>query len=82
MKQIINFTVLENYHITIVFQDGVQKIVDFRPFIGNGFTAQLLDTAYFATVFIESGGGLAWDNDFDLCPNFLYDYEPTPLAQA
>ena len=82
MKQIVNFTVLPNYHITIIFQDGMQKTVDFRPFIGHGFTAQLLDTAYFSTVFIESGGGLAWDNDFDFCPNFLYDYECQPLAQA
>jgi hypothetical protein len=75
MKQIVKFSVLANYHILIVFQDGVEKTVDFRPFIGEGFTKTLLDPAYFATVFIESGGGLAWDNDFDFCPNFLYDYE-------
>lgn len=71
------------YLIEIEFEDGLRKAVDLGPFIGRGIAAQLLDEAYFRQVEIESGGGLAWPNGFDFCPNFLYSdvptVEPTPV---
>lgn len=74
MNEIIAIQVLLDYHIHIRFSDGTEKTIDFLPFIGKGFTSELLDPDYFAKVEIESGGGLAWPNGYDFCPNFLHDY--------
>ena len=75
MNEIIEIKVLDNYQIWMKFQDGTSKTVDFLPFIGKGFTVDLLDPSYFAKVEIESGGGLSWPNGYDFCPNFLKEYD-------
>jgi hypothetical protein len=43
--------------------------------IGRGFTKELVNYDKFKKVFIEPGGGIAWENGFDICPNFLKEYE-------
>jgi hypothetical protein len=48
--------------------------VDFTTLIGKGVSAPLLDKEYFKKVTIESGGGLAWPNGMDFCPNFLKEF--------
>lgn len=75
MNQIIEFKVLPKYHIWIKFSDGIEKEVGFQPFIGKGISKELLDHEFFKKVKIENGGGLIWPNGFDVCPNFLKDYE-------
>lgn len=71
MNEVIEFEVLGNYHIWLKFQDGYEKVVNMQPFIGKGFTEELLDPDNFHKVQIEPGGGLEWYNGFDVCPNFL-----------
>ena len=63
--------VLEDYQILLRFEDGYQGIVDVKPLLGKGISTELLDSDKFNKVFIESGGGLAWENGFDICPNSL-----------
>lgn len=65
------------YLLEIRFSDGLTKVIDLEPFIGKGISAQLLDEDYFRQVEIESGGGIAWPNGFDFCPNFLYSDVPS-----
>lgn len=65
------------YSLEIRFSDGLTKVIDLEPFIGKGISAQLLDEDYFRQVEIESGGGIAWPNGFDFCPNFLYSDVPS-----
>jgi len=74
MNEIVEIKVLNNYKIWMKFNDGTIKVVDFMPFIGEGFTQELLDHEYFKKVEIESGGGLSWPNGYDFCPNFLKDH--------
>lgn len=74
MNEIKQFEILSDYRIWLQFQDGVEKVVNIRPLIGKGFTAELLDYEKFKQVEIESGGGLAWPNGYDICPNFLKDF--------
>ena len=74
MNRIIEFKILEDYQIWLQFQDGESKIVDFATLIGKGVSAPLLDKEYFNQVTIESGGGLAWPNGMDFCPNFLKEF--------
>ncbi len=71
MNGVIEIKILENYRIWIKFNDGEEKTVYFRPFIGKGFTAELLDYEKFKQAFIEPGGGIAWQNGYDFCPNYL-----------
>jgi len=82
MYRVSSIQLLGGYLIEIIFSDGLRKIVDLEPYIGHGVAKPLLGEAYFAEVQIESGGGIAWPNGFDFCPNFLYSdvpaVEPAP----
>ena len=77
MDRVISVNALEHYLLVIEFADGLHKIVDIRPFIGKGISAALKDETYFRQVGLEDGGGIAWPNGYDFCPNFLRDDVPT-----
>ncbi len=72
MHRIVAIKLLGGYSLEIEFSDGLKKVIDLTPYIGDGLSAALLEDAYFRQVAIESGGGLAWPNGYDFCPNFLY----------
>jgi hypothetical protein len=76
MERVISVKPLENYMLEIEFRDGLRKVIDIRPFIGEGISAALQDEAYFHKVTLEDGGGIAWPNGYDFCPNFLRDDVP------
>lgn len=71
MNRVVELKVLENYFIWLKFADGEEKTINFRPFIGKGFTEELINYEKFTKAFIEPGGGIAWDNGYDFCPNYL-----------
>ena len=76
MERVISVKPLENYMLEIEFEDGLRKIIDMRPLIDEGISAALKDKAYFGSVKLEDGGGIAWPNGYDFCPNFLRDDVP------
>ena len=71
MNRINEFKILEGYQIAIRFHDGLETVIDLEPLLGKGFTKELLVMSEFKKMAIESGGGLAWPNGFDICPNYL-----------
>lgn len=71
MNIVKEYRILPDYQIWLHFEDGYQGIVNLKPFLGKGLATQLLDTNEFNKLTIESGGGLAWENGFDICPNSL-----------
>ena len=71
METIIEVKPLDNYFIWILFADHFKAEVDIRPFITSGISTKLLDYDYFKQVKIDEFGGIAWDNGFDFCPNYL-----------
>ena len=73
MNRIVYVSPLTHYLLELEFADGFRKVVDIRPFIGEGISAALLDEAYFNKVALEEGGGICWPNGYDFCPNFLRD---------
>ena len=75
MNEVIKLKPLNNYLIWLKFSDGEEKVVNLRPYIGKGFTKELLNENTFKKVFIEPGGGIAWENGFDFCPNFLRELQ-------
>jgi hypothetical protein len=82
MNKIISCKVLEDYHLWLQFQDGESKTIDFKPMIGKGVSAALLDLEYFKKVNIDNGGGLEWPNGMDFCPNFLKEYTSTSVVNS
>jgi hypothetical protein len=81
MDKVISVKPLEDYLLEIGFSDGIRKVIDIRPFIGRGISAALQDKAYFRQVALEDGGGIAWPNGYDFCPNFLRDDVPAANLQ-
>lgn len=75
MNEVVELKVLEDYRLWLKFKDGHAKIINFRPFLGKGFTAELLEYDNFKQVFIEPGGGIAWPNGYDFFPNYLKELE-------
>jgi hypothetical protein len=82
MDKVISVKPLENYLLEIEFADGLRKVIDIRPFIGKGLSAALQDKAYFRQVTLEEGGGIAWPNGYDFCPNFLRENVPDVNLQT
>ena len=73
MVKIIELDVLESYRLHLVFDDGVEKMIDGSQFIGNNpFTKPLSNPEYFRQVKIyENGRGIYWPNAYDICPDNL-----------
>jgi hypothetical protein len=73
MNEIIDITSVNptnNYVLEIVFSDGLQKKINFRPFIKEGISKQLLDLEVFKSVKVDYGT-IVWNNGYDVCPVFL-----------
>jgi hypothetical protein len=75
MKQVIEIKILNDYHLWLKFSDDTEKVINFRPFLGKGFIKELLDDENFKKVDIEPGGGIAWYNGYDFCPEYLKQLE-------
>ncbi len=71
MNKIVSFKIMKDYHIWIQFQDGETKTINFKPLIGKGVSASLLDQVFFEKATIDNGGGIEWPNGVDFCPNYL-----------
>ena len=59
---------LENYRIQLTFSDGLNRVIDFGPFLRNSAHPDIrkyLDPQKFEGFTIESGD-LVW-NDYELC---------------
>ncbi|MCL4262046.1 MAG: DUF2442 domain-containing protein [Anaerolineae bacterium] len=58
MHKVVFILPLSDYMLQLTFEDGMEKVVDLRPYIGRGISAALEDINYFRQVQIESGGVL------------------------
>ena len=76
MAEIEKVDVLENYRIYFRFIDGLEKTIDFKPYIkDNPITKPLAELDYFRQVKIyERGAGIYWPNGYDFDPTYLRDY--------
>jgi hypothetical protein len=62
----------DGYRIHIVFNDGSENTVDFRPWFNGPVFAPLANVEYFKHFFLD-GGTVAWPNGADVAPETLYD---------
>ena len=59
------------YRIWIRYDDGASGVVDLSHLAGRGVFAAWNDRSLFEDVHIAAHGGIAWRNDFELCPDAL-----------
>ena len=76
MERVVSVKPLERHLLELEFADGFRKVIDVHDFIREGISSALRDPAYFREVKVEAGGGIAWENGYDFCPNFLRDDVP------
>ena len=81
MESIIEVKPLDNYVIWVRFSDKFDATIDIKPFITTGISTKLLDSDYFKQVKIDEFGGIAWENGFDFCPNYLRALTDIPAAR-
>lgn len=62
---------LENYLLSITFNNGENKIFDVKPMISGSWFGELADKSIFNTVKIV-GNTIEWINGQDICPDDLY----------
>jgi hypothetical protein len=74
MVDVIAVRVLENYHLWLKFEDGIEGEIDFAKSVGfDGVFAPLESPNYFALVQIDPDlGSVVWPNGADLDPLVLH----------
>ncbi len=74
LKDITEVQPLENYHLRLRYEDGVEGVVDIAGLIRfTGVFAPLKDLEYFAQVRVNPElGTICWPNDADLDPDVRY----------
>ena len=55
------------FHVLVKFEDGLEKDIDLKAFIGKGVSASLSNPEYFRKVKVDFGT-LVWENGYELCP--------------
>lgn len=59
------------YMLHVTFSDGVQKTIDFAPWLEGVVFEPLKDIGYFRRFFLD-GGTVTWPNGADIAPETLY----------
>ena len=59
------------HRIRLVFNDGAEGILNFRPWLKGPVFEPLKDLDYFRRFFVD-GGTVAWPNGADIAPETLY----------
>lgn len=71
MYQIASVKAVSKATISVTFTDGVQSTIDLSDLLLKGTARDLLDPKRFKTVRVDSGGGIEWDNGYDICPTVI-----------
>jgi len=61
-----------DYRIHVVFNDGVEGVIDFSDWLSGPVFEPLKEQAYFARFFVD-GGTVVWPNGADIAPETLYE---------
>ncbi|NJR51654.1 MAG: DUF2442 domain-containing protein [Leptolyngbyaceae cyanobacterium CSU_1_3] len=74
LKDIVAIKPLEDYQLSLRFEDGLEGVVDVSQLIQfSGIFAPLQDRAYFTAAQIHPElGTIVWENGADLDPDVLY----------
>ena len=71
-------TPLDDYHLMLTFDNGEERLYDFKPNLSHKFFSQLADVRLFKSVRVVDGE-IEWVTGQDFCPNTLYE-ESRPMS--
>jgi len=71
MKKINNLGILDNYQLSVTFENGEKKIFNVNPYLDKGIFKELMNKDYFKQVKNE-GYFISWPNEQDLSADTLY----------
>ena len=60
------------YRIWLRYSDGASGEIDLSCLAGQGVFRIWNDQPCFEAVYIAPGGGIAWEEDIEICPDALY----------
>ena len=72
MKKLTAIKVLDNYRVSLRFNDGVEGEVDFSKKPRTGVFAFWNSCESFRTARIGDAGELVWNDQIDFCPDSLW----------
>ncbi len=72
IKKIILYP--ENYSFKVLFDNDVEKFIDFREKINEEFYKDLQNKDLFAQAVVDTGGyGISWNDDIDISEYELWN---------
>lgn len=76
MYDIVEAEVLGPYRIRVVFDDGLEWVVDLEPILYGGMFGPLRDPAFFAQMRLDpEWQTVVWPNDADFDPETLHNWD-------
>ncbi|NOX61567.1 MAG: DUF2442 domain-containing protein [Chloroflexi bacterium] len=73
--RVIDFEIVGPYTLRVSFDDGVERIIDFRPVLAGPIYGPLLDEQLFNQVEIDAEvHTLVWPNGADFDPETLHEW--------
>ncbi|MDO4502527.1 MAG: DUF2442 domain-containing protein [Coriobacteriia bacterium] len=69
---VVSVTPSHNHTLSVSFKDGSRKRVDIKPLLSRRPYETLSDIDMFMTAQARHGT-VAWDDDTDIAPEYLYD---------
>lgn len=73
--KVVSMDVVGDYTLRITFDDGIERIINFRPVLAGELYRPLLDLAVFNQVKIDPETfTLVWPNGADFDPATLHDW--------
>jgi hypothetical protein len=73
MRRVVSVRPLEDYRLSVEFDDGIQGEESLRERLFGPVFEPLREAALFQQVFVDDFGAIAWPNGADLAPDALYD---------
>jgi hypothetical protein len=75
IHRVARFEIVGPYTLAVVFTDGTEQRIDFRPVLHGALFAALQDLAMFNAVVLDAEAGtLVWPNGADFDPAMLHDW--------
>ena len=72
MLKVVDVDYVKDYTLRLMFNDGVVKIVDLKPYLQGEVFGELLDKGKFVQYGLTPVTS-EWANGADLAPEFLYE---------
>jgi len=72
MSKVVSVTVLDDYRLNVVFDDGLRGIVSLQDELYGPVFEPLKDASYFRQVQVDEFGAICWPNGADLAPDALH----------